>query len=104
MSYSGAKKTKEYRKTKKGKKALKQVALNRRERYLELKRQYSCEICGESDPACIDFHHRDPKTKERDISNAATQWCLERLKKELGKCSALCANCHRKLHFYKEEY
>jgi len=94
---------KKYRKTGKGLEGVKRQREKKRERYLEIKRQYSCEICGEKDPVCLEFHHVDPKTKEAAIAVAAG-WGLERLKREIAKCRPLCANCHRKLHFYGEEY
>ena len=61
-----------------------------------------CCICGYS--RCFDaleFHHKDRKTKEFDISDAV--WTRikhhpEELQKELDKCLLLCANCHRELH------
>ena len=56
-----------------------------------------CIICGESEKACIDFHHVDPSTKSFSISGngyVAKQAVLE----ELKKCVCLCANCHRKVH------
>lgn len=63
-----------------------------------------CAQCGENHPACIEFHHRDPSKKEMNISQA---WRLgyswERLLKELSKCDALCANCHRKRHYEEKQ-
>jgi hypothetical protein len=43
----------------------------------------------------LHFHHRDPKQKEFNVG----EWIrngvsLERLKAEIAKCDALCANCH----------
>lgn len=92
-----------YGKTVKAKERGMRARVKRRELFLEIKRQYSCEICGEKDPACLDFHHTDPNEKEGTIAVAAATWSFERLKKELTKCRPLCSNCHRKLHFYSEE-
>jgi hypothetical protein len=65
-----------------------------------LKATKRCEECGESDPACLHFHHVDPTTKRFDIGEAAS---LGRSKQvildELAKCRALCANCHLKHHW-----
>ena len=64
----------------------------------DLKSQ-GCIRCPENDPACIDFHHRDPSEKDFTISQAlAYGWSIERIKSEVAKCDRLCANCHRKLH------
>lgn len=58
----------------------------------------SCS-CGESDPICLDFHHRDPSTKVGNISRMASK-CVsdEKLLAEIAKCDLICSNCHRKLH------
>lgn len=58
--------------------------------------QSSC-ACGESDPLVLDFDHRDPTTKELDISHAIQNgWSPMRLEVEIGKCDIVCANCHRR--------
>lgn len=55
-----------------------------------------CIRCGESHPACLQFHHRDPSTK----LFAITRWSKSALKlrAEIAKCDILCANCHFKHH------
>lgn len=72
---------------------------------LEVKKNNPCS-CGESHPACLDFHHRNEKDKDKGISHAVYYWGLERLKKEIEKCDVICANCHRKLHWVepKDKY
>jgi hypothetical protein len=68
--------------------------------YEEMKSGLACLRCGESHPACIEFHHRNPAEKEFDISAARRgEFALEKLLTELAKCDALCANCHLKLHW-----
>jgi hypothetical protein len=62
-----------------------------------------CIKCGESDPVCLDFHHRNPKEKELTLSLAIARASLERIQKEVEKCDILCANCHRKLHAKEHE-
>jgi hypothetical protein len=58
--------------------------------------------CEEKDRACLDFHHRDPALKEVSIPRAINNsWSIDRLKRELDKCDVVCANCHRKLHYYE---
>ena len=56
-----------------------------------------CIVCGESEKACIDFHHKDPSTKSFSIGSSKTK-TYEELEKEINKCVCLCANCHRKYH------
>lgn len=56
-----------------------------------------CVYCGEDDPVCLDFHHRNPAEKEANARDLAT-WSTLRLLRELAKCDVVCANCHRKIH------
>lgn len=67
-----------------------------RENKRKLKQGLFCIKCGENDWRCLDFHHRDPKTKKFTISgqNHSKQALME----EIAKCDVLCANCHRKEH------
>ena len=58
-----------------------------------------CIACGESDPVVIDFHHRDPKTKDKEIARMCGQrMSRAKIKEEIDKCVCLCSNCHRKVH------
>lgn len=52
-----------------------------------------CVDCGESNPAVLRFHHRDPSTK---LFEVAARWTttLEVLEAEVAKCDLLCSNCH----------
>jgi len=66
----------------------------------EYKSTLSCAQCTEDHPSCMTFHHLDPKEKEIDLSQVIRQgWSKERILKEVAKCSVLCENCHRKLHW-----
>lgn len=64
----------------------------------ELKRnQYSCDLCSEGNPACIDFHHIDEK--KDDISRMVNfGYSRDTILSEIEKCVPLCANCHQKHH------
>lgn len=56
-----------------------------------------CEECGyDKCNAALDFHHRDPFQKDFTISTSRKR-TLDELKKEVDKCSLLCANCHREV-------
>ena len=74
--------------------------------FKEYKQGLSCSVCGESNPWCLDFHHRDPKTKDANPSAMIDQkgWGIERIMEELEKCDVLCSNCHRKKHKKEAEY
>jgi len=45
----------------------------------------------------LEFHHRDPATKDRSIKQLGRDKLTDRLRKELDKCDLLCANCHREI-------
>lgn len=66
----------------------------------EYRSTLKCEICGESHPSCIDFHHKDPTKKEIGISRSVWRgWKWERILTEISKCQVLCSNCHKKIHW-----
>ena len=77
----------------------------RRDRYREWLVQYKqgqrCQRCGISDPRVLDFHHKDGDKKAIDVASAISNggYGLERIKLEIAKCTTLCANCHRIVHY-----
>jgi Fe-S-cluster-containing dehydrogenase component len=60
-----------------------------------------CLKCGESDIACLDFHHRNPAEKDGNVVHMARYGNVEKALAEAAKCDVLCSNCHRKLHYYE---
>lgn len=77
---------------------------DKRKKCQEWVRQFrdKCKNCGETHPACLDFHHVGDKEEgiahmiqTRNISEKLKQKIL----KEIKKCEVLCSNCHRKLHW-----
>jgi len=68
--------------------------------FRQYKRGLACELCGESEPACLEFHHLDPTRKDATLSRviAYRGWSVARVLEEAAKCAVLCANCHRKVH------
>lgn len=67
--------------------------------FVAYKKTLTCS-CGVDDFRCLDFHHRDPATKEFNIGSCA--WGNRgrpALEKEIAKCDVLCANCHRILTY-----
>jgi 5-methylcytosine-specific restriction endonuclease McrA len=61
-----------------------------------------CQKCGYNNClAALEFHHRNPKTKDNlgtgnRHSFSGRDW--SKIKRELDKCDLLCANCHREIH------
>ena len=66
--------------------------------FAELKNDFKCETCGENHPATLDFHHKFEK--KYNVSEMANSGCSKKsILKEIEKCTVLCSNCHRKLHY-----
>lgn len=88
----------------KNKEKRKQQIADRKRRILKWIRDYkadkACCRCGEDHPACLEFHHRDPSSKDIPIAEAHNKgWSIERIQNEIDKCDILCANCHAKEHY-----
>ena len=65
----------------------------------ERKRERGCARCGETDPACLDFHHENLDEKELSVCDMITHgFGRDRLRVKIEDCEVLCANCHRKEH------
>lgn len=60
-------------------------------------RCYSCS--GSFDSCVYEFHHLDPRVKDKNPSSLFRQSNLESLYKELRHCIMLCCNCHRSAHW-----
>jgi len=62
-------------------------------------RSQGCCVCGESNPCCIDAHHKDQREKSVNIATLVNMGLKpEVVVLELNKCIPICANCHRKYH------
>lgn len=67
-----------------------------------IKNKSSCLLCGETNPRCLQFHHRDRKRKAFSIGEAGKlKKNKEEVLKEVAKCDLLCGNCHREIHWRK---
>ena len=83
------------------------------EKFREYKKTCKCEVCGEDDPQCLDFHHKD-RSKERKrgslgqkltiLSLANNGWSWEKVLADIKDCKVLCCNCHLKEHGWKTEH
>lgn len=54
-----------------------------------------CQLCGESQPSLLDFHHVDPETKVAKIAEITG---LREIIEEAKKCTVLCKDCHKGIH------
>lgn len=58
-----------------------------------------CESCGYNRcREALEFHHRNPSSKDFSISSAWIGRSWDAIERELDKCLLLCANCHREVH------
>lgn len=54
-----------------------------------------CTLCGYSRyVGALEFHHRDPSTKEFSLAHQGVTRSLAKARAEAAKCVLLCANCH----------
>lgn len=60
----------------------------------EYLRSHPCVDCGENDPLVLEFDHL--ADKEFGISAGLAQKSWGALRREMGKCEVVCANCHRR--------
>ena len=64
----------------------------------EWKATVGCQVCKETDPCCLDFHHLNPSDKEFSISEALAKRSMASILDEIKKCVLVCKNCHAKIH------
>jgi len=74
------------------------------EYYNRMLESESCSNCGESYPAALDFHHKEPSEKNFTIGDTRTSTAPVLLKEESEKCVVLCRNCHAKHHDNGHEF
>lgn len=65
---------------------------------VDYKTSIGCKYCGEKESCCLDFHHNGNKIL--NISRLARNSnSIKVIETEIKKCTVVCANCHRKLHY-----
>ncbi len=65
----------------------------------DLKAQMGCRRCRLRHPGALDLHHREGESKCFEIGKGVTRRPKSAVLAEIAKCEALCANCHRILHW-----
>jgi hypothetical protein len=68
---------------------------NRRQLYQYL-RSHPCVDCGEADVIVLEFDHRVPADKVRDVGGLANRRRWASVLDEIKKCDVRCVNCHRR--------
>jgi 5-methylcytosine-specific restriction endonuclease McrA len=81
---------------------LKQAVDKRRKKLKTMALEYKggkCEVCGYAKyPGAMEFHHRDPQSKDFGIGFKGYTRSWDKVKAELDKCVLLCSNCHHEIH------
>ena len=70
---------------------------------VDYKKNLKCEICDEDRYWVLDFHHKDPKEKDTEISVLIKSCNKKRILDEISKCMIICSNCHRDLHHQERQ-
>lgn len=71
-----------------------------REWYYKFRQGLRCVDCGQTHPAVLHFHHRDPAQKEFSIATAVRNGKnIKAIEAEIKKCIVLCSNCHIIRHY-----
>ena len=69
-----------------------------------LKKTSHCIKCSLKKWYLLEFHHIDPSTKTKNITDLQfNAYSLERIKNEIRKCVILCRNCHMEYHHLEEQ-
>ncbi len=72
---------------------------------LEYLLSHPCVDCNEKDPIVLEFDHRVGVEKRFNIGDAArTAYSLKTLMNEIAKCDVRCANCHRRVTYYRASH
>ena len=73
--------------------------ISKHEWLIQYKKAHPCEICGEADYRCLEFHHIIRRSTGEMPISAMVNYSIKQVKQEIkNKCQMLCANCHRKVH------
>jgi hypothetical protein len=70
--------------------------LDNRFKLFEYLSKHPCVDCGEADVLVLEFDHRDPATKRREIGYLAARKAWHLVAAEIAKCDVRCVNCHRR--------
>lgn len=58
-----------------------------------------CLNCDETEPLCLDFHHRDENQKTMAVNKMVLYgFSKSKIRAEIEKCDVLCSNCHWRKH------
>tara|TARA_R110000744_G_C19035280_1_gene526007 strand:- start:149 stop:544 length:396 start_codon:yes stop_codon:yes gene_type:complete len=69
------------------------------------KKQCKCVKCGLSNkPYLLEFHHLDPSTKYKNVTDLQfNAYSMKLIKEEIRKCVMICRNCHMEYHHLERQ-
>jgi len=84
-----------------GKTKKKEFECRNKEFIQRYKKQCKCTKCGLSNkPYLLEFHHIDPTTKYKSITDLQfNAYSIKLIKEEIRKCVIICRNCHMEFHY-----
>ena len=70
-----------------------------------IKSKSECCKCGlNHKPYLLEFHHLDPSTKYKSITDLQfNAYSMKLIKEEIRKCVMVCRNCHMKFHYLERQ-
>lgn len=71
--------------------------------FQDIRKDFVCQKCGENRWWVLDFHHRDPKSKEDNVAQLIRKGSKPKILNEMKKCDILCSNCHRDFHYQEKQ-
>jgi hypothetical protein len=78
-------------------------AVKRNRKYVDAHKIENPCPCGETESCCLSYHHENGD-KTGNISDMVNRgYGINRIQKEIDKCTVLCLNCHAKLHNKERE-
>ena len=70
-----------------------------------VKRKSECCKCGlKHKPYLLEFHHLDPSTKYKSVTDLQfNAYGMKLIKDEIRKCVMICRNCHMEFHHLERQ-
>lgn len=74
-----------------------------KEAWRGFKTTLKCALCSENHSWTLDFHHVVRDSSNKKVHKLVANGCYKQAIEEIrAKCVVLCANCHRKGHYYEK--
>ena len=88
----------------KAKKHKKAYEKRNKEFIIRFRKKCKCIKCNLNKWYLIEFHHIDPSTKYKDVTNLQfNAYSIQKIKEEIRKCVPICRNCHMEYHYLERQ-